>query len=343
LTEVFHASSKRIFKEYVMPERVIIDTDPGIDDALALLLALRSPELQIAAITTVSGNVPVETATRNVFTVLALQDSSELIPVARGASGPRKKSPVLATNVHGENGLGGIDRCLYEKGTSRYDPFSIAFSQREAVDEILYQLSTSPDPLTIIAVGPLTNIAAAIEKDRKTMATVKRVVLMGGAIDVPGNISPAAEFNIYVDPHAANIVFNAGLPLTVVGLDVTRQVKIRRNMVVKSLTSGRTPINSFVHDCTANLFAFTEEREGEASISLHDPLAVGVVIDPSFVSSEAMHIGIETKGEFTEGMTVADRRPVKPEWKKFANAEVCLRVDAPRFLKFFAERVLGGR
>lgn len=324
-----------------MPERVIIDTDAGIDDALALILALRSPELQIAAITTVSGNVPVDRATRNVFVVLGLQDFGACPPVARGASRPRKKAPVFATNVHGKDGLGRIDRCLNEMGLPRYAPHSGPLSQRQAVDEILLHLSVSSDPVTIIALGPLTNVAAAIEKDKKTMARAKRVVLMGGAIGVPGNISPVAEFNIFADPHAARIVFGANLPLTVVGLDVTRQVKLTRVMVAKALTSGSTSIKRFVHDCTKKLFSLGEKQSGEASFSLHDPLAVGVVIDPSFVCSETMAVAIETKGELTEGMTVADRRPLGHDWKKSPNAEVCLRIDAPRFLRFFCDRVLG--
>jgi len=209
------------------------------------------------------------------------------------------------------------------------------------VDEIVHQLAVTPGPITIIALGPLTNIAAAIEKDKERMATAKRIVLMGGAIGVPGNVTPVAEFNIYVDPHAAGIVFNSGIPLTVVGLDVTSQVKLTRNAIASAAASHHTAVSQFLSDCTEDLLTFAEERTGEPSLFLHDPLAVGVVIDPSLVTKKAMHIEIETNGEVTEGMTVADRRLLKSDWKKTPNAEVCVRVDAQRFVDFFLERLLG--
>jgi inosine-uridine nucleoside N-ribohydrolase len=326
-----------------MPERVIIDTDPGIDDALALLLALQSPELDIAAITTVSGNVPVETATRNVFTILSLLPGAVWPPVASGASKPRKKAPVFATALHGDDGLGGLDRYRNVDGNPRYASPNVTLSENDAVDEILYQLAIAPVPITVITLGPLTNIAAAIEKDREAMAKVKRVVLMGGAISVPGNITLNAEFNIFVDPHAASIVFHAGIPLTMVGLDVTRQVRLNKTTLALAVASGQTAVRQFLCDCTADLFAFAEKREGEASFPLHDPLAIGVVIDPSFVATEAMYVEIETKDEVTEGMTLANTRPLKPEWKKPPNAEVCTAVHASRFLSFFLARVLSQR
>jgi purine nucleosidase/pyrimidine-specific ribonucleoside hydrolase len=172
------------------------------------------------------------------------------------------------------------------------------------------------------------------------MKKIHRIVLMGGAIGVPGNITPVAEFNIYFDPHAASMVFNSGIPLTVVGLDVTRQVRLTKDRVKKALTLHQTTVNQFIYDCTEKLFVFAEENEGEESFPLHDPLAVGVAIDPSFVTTEAMHVEIETNGQFTEGMTVADQRPLKPLWKKPPNTDVSVNVDTSRFLSFFLERVL---
>ncbi len=323
-----------------MAERIIIDTDPGIDDALALLLALQSPELDIAAITTVSGNVPVETGTRNVFTVFSLLPSTVRPPVAIGASRPLKKDPILATHIHGEDGLGGLDRCLDAAGIRRYAPQGVTTSYRDGVDEILHQLSVTPKPTTIIALGPLTNVAAAIEKDKETMAATKQIVLMGGAINVSGNVTPVAEFNIYVDPYAAHIVFDSGIPLTVVGLDVTTQVGLTRDMIEGAVASHQTPISTFLRDCTGDLIAWAEEHYGEAVFFLHDPLAIGVVIDPSFVTTRPMHVEIETEGKITEGMTVSDRRLLKPEMKKPPNANVCVEVDDERFLGFFMERMM---
>jgi purine nucleosidase/pyrimidine-specific ribonucleoside hydrolase len=325
-----------------MVERIIIDTDPGIDDALAMLLALQSPEVNIAAITTVSGNVPVETGTRNVSRVFSLLPSAVRPPVASGAARPLQKHPVFATHIHGEDGLGSLDRCLDDAGNRRYAPQGVTTSGRDGVDEILHQLSVTPEPTSIIALGPLTNIAAAIEKDKETMAAVKQIILMGGAVNVAGNVTPVAEFNIYVDPHAACIVFASGIPLTVVGLDVTTQVGLTRNMIEKAVTSHQTPISYFLRDCTRDLITWAEEHYGEAVFFLHDPLAIGVVIDPSFVTTSPMHVEIETEGELTEGMTVADIRRLKPEHKKFPNANVCVEVDDERFLGFFMERLLGG-
>lgn len=323
-----------------MPERVIIDTDPGIDDALALLLALRSPELEVAAITTVSGNVPVAVATRNVFTVLSLLPSCPRPPVATGASRPLEKEPVFATSVHGDDGLGGLGRYHDASGRLRYSPPLATPSGRSATEEILSHLSVSePQVFTLIALGPLTNIAHAIKRERATMARLKRIVLMGGAVTVAGNITPVAEFNMYVDPLAASIVFEAGIPLTVVGLDVTRKVRLNRETMEREVAPCQTVVSQFLCDCTSDLFAISEQREAHASFSLHDPLAIGVVIDPSFVTWEPMHIEIERKGEVTEGMTVADRRPIQAAWKKPPNAEVCLDVNASRFLSFFLERL----
>jgi len=322
-----------------MSERVIIDTDPGIDDALALLLALRSSELDVLAITTVSGNVPVDVATKNVFTVLSLFPTSQRPTVAQGSAKPLQKRPVHAESVHGDDGLGDLHRCRDRSGRLRYVPLTVTPSQHGAVDEILYQIRSASEPCTVIALGPLTNIARAIERDRATMARLKRIVMMGGAVTVPGNITPAAEFNMFADPHAARAVFDAGIPLTVVGLDVTRKVRLTRETVDQAVAPCDTPISRFLCDCTARLFAFCEEREGVASFPLHDPLAVGVVIDPALVVCESMHIDVETRGDVTEGMTVADRRPIRASAKKTPNAEVCLDVNASRFLSLFLERL----
>lgn len=323
-----------------MSKRVIIDTDPGIDDALAIMLALNSPELQISAITTVSGNVPVETATRNVFRLMSLLPSSPRFPVARGASEPLQKKPVYATGFHGDDGLGGLDCLRDSSGSPRYPVSSMTLSSRNAVDEILYQLAAATQPITIIALGPLTNIAAAIKKDKAAMASARRIVLMGGAVGVAGNVTPAAEFNIFVDPHAAGIVFNAGIPITMVGLDVTYQVKLTTDDIDAATADLDTTAARFLIDCTRHPLASTAKRSGESRFFLHDPLAVGVVIDPSFVVTEAMPVDVETQGRITEGMTLADRRSIHPSLKKPSTADVCIGVDAPRFTDFFLKRVL---
>jgi len=164
---------------------------------------------------------------------------------------------------------------------------------------------------------------------------------MGGAIGVPGNITPVAEFNIYVDPLAASIVFNAGIPLTVVGLDVTHQVKLTAKDLAVAIDGPKTAISRFLVDCTKDLLASPSNPSKEQGLFLHDPLAVGVVINPTFVTTETMSIDIETRGDITEGMTVADRRAIHPSQKKPPNADISIKVDASKFIAFFLKRLLG--
>jgi purine nucleosidase/pyrimidine-specific ribonucleoside hydrolase len=323
-----------------MVQRVIIDTDPGIDDALALLLAFQSPELEVAAVTTVSGNVSIDDATRNVFTVFSLLPPSKRPPVARGAARPRLKAPAIAYGVHGKDGLGDLARYRDASGNVCYPAPPVEVTNRDAADEILYQLRGTEAPLTIIALGPLTNIAAAIERAPEIMAETEQIVAMGGAVGVPGNVTPAAEFNIHTDPHAAKIVFASGIPLTVVGLDVTRRVKLAREALAGTGANAGSAVGKFLKDCTEKAFIYGEKRSGAASITLHDPLAVGAVIDRSFLTTEPMHVQVEARGEVTEGMTLADRRPISPEWKSPPNAQVGVGVEADRFIAFFLERLL---
>jgi purine nucleosidase/pyrimidine-specific ribonucleoside hydrolase len=318
---------------------VIIDTDPGIDDALALLVALQSAELDIKAITTVSGNVPIEVATRNVLQILDLLPSCARPPVAQGSAKPLRKSAVFAHHVHGDDGLGNLDRLHDADGRLRYPEPEFVISKRSAVDEIFHQLSAASQPITIIALGPLTNIADAIKSGPQHMQAVERIVIMGGAIQAPGNITPVAEFNIFVDPHAADIVFKSGLELTVVGLDVTRQVFLTRDDIAGICAERDSAISRFVRDCTKAPLAYIEQRLGKSIIYLHDPLAVAVAIEPGLVMTEPMQIGIELEGKLTEGMTVADRRPLKTSLNPPPNAHVCIDVDAAGFLSFFRKRL----
>lgn len=319
---------------------VLIDTDPGIDDALALLLALLSPELQVLALTTVSGNVPVDTATRNVFTVLSLVPSATAVPVAEGARRPRCREPAYAPHIHGKDGLGDLETVRNGAGRRRYPPPDVNLSQRSADDEILHRIRRSPEPVTLIALGPLTNIADAVDKDPETLSRLERLVIMGGAVTVSGNITPAAEFNLFVDPEAARRVFESGLPITLVPLDVTQQVFLRREQLEPALSEPPTRIAQFVIDVTRRAFDLAERHQGRPEIFLHDPLAVGAVIDPTLVSTRPLHVEIETGGEITRGMTLADRRRIRDQLKKPPNTVVCEAVRPERFLSLFLERVL---
>src|SRR6266699_148813 len=210
--------------------RIILDTDPGIDDALALFLALSSPDVRLEAITTVGGNVNVDLTTYNALALLELADRKD-ITVARGSNRPIVRQPMYAEHVHGDNGLGGLQ--LPEPQIKAIDS--------HAVDVIIEKIMASPGEITLVPVGPLTNIALALRREPRIAQSVRGVVIMGGALRVPGNITPGAEFNIYVDPHAAQIVFHAGWPIRLVALDATMQAELQREQV-KSLTHNGSPV-----------------------------------------------------------------------------------------------------
>ncbi|MGH7419639.1 MAG: nucleoside hydrolase, partial [Candidatus Rokuibacteriota bacterium] len=251
--------------------RLLIDTDPGIDDALAILLALSSPGTSVEAVTTVAGNVPLDRATTNARRILAVAAPSLMPPVARGAEAPLKRALVTAGHVHGQDGLGNLERFVEPDGRPRYPEPSHEIEMRPAPEVILETVDRWGAELTIVALGPLTNLAAALALDGRRLARAGRVVVMGGAIAVPGNITPAAEFNFYVDPEAAALVLEAGLNLELISLDVTRRVVLAQTALTDRLR--RCPddrIARFILDFTLHGFAFGAEREG-GGIVLHDP------------------------------------------------------------------------
>lgn len=322
-----------------MPIRVIIDTDPGVDDALALLLGLLSPELQVEAITTVCGNVSVDMATRNVFRVLSLLAEKPWPPVARGADRPLKNELKTAAAVHGEDGLGNLERYQLPDSSPRYPDPEILPAPQGAIPLLFNLLDRFPGEISLIALGPLTNLAQAILRDPGRMQQVREIILMGGAMGVPGNVTPVAEFNIYTDPEAAQIVFRSGLPLTVVPLDVTRQVRLTRKAILEEIQPLGTRIGQFIVDSTAYSLELFERIEEIPAITLHDPLAVGVAVDPSLLNLKPLFVDVEIQGEMTRGMTVADLRPIAADLKAKPNARVARAVDGKRFLNLFRERL----
>ncbi len=324
------------------PKRVIIDTDPGVDDALALILALRSPEIRVEAVTTVSGNVAVEQATKNAIRVLDLIRPEPRPILGRGASRPLSKDPIAAHSVHGADGLGELDRFKNQDGSPMYPEVEMPQDLLNAIEVILDLVGRHPEEMTLIAIGPLTNVALALQADPVRMGRLRALVIMGGAIRVPGNITPVAEFNMYADPHAAQIVLDSGLPITLVPLDVTRQVRLPQHDVRVLAERVDDPVVRFVHHATAKAMVFYEQREGVASMALHDPLAVGVTIEPSLVETTSLRVEVETEGRFTEGMSVADLRPISGDLKQPPNLQVALEVDAARVLSMFKERLCPG-
>jgi inosine-uridine nucleoside N-ribohydrolase len=315
---------------------VLIDTDPGIDDALALFLAWGRPDLRVEAISTVAGNVPVDLATLNVFRILDVVRPAHRPRVARGAAAPLRRPLVTATHVHGEDGLGNLDRYRDPAGSPRYRSPRLALEMRDGADLILEAAERFAGDLMVIALGPLTNVALALERDPGRLRRIGRLVIMGGAVTVAGNVTPAAEFNFHVDPDAARAVLAGSLPIELVPLDVTRRVTLGRTDLEACLPAPRGPRGQFLEDVTGHGFAFGGAR-GDGGITLHDPLAVAVVADPSLVGLEPLYVQVETESELTRGLSVADRRPGVPEGRRPPNCRVALTVDVPRALALTLE------
>jgi purine nucleosidase/pyrimidine-specific ribonucleoside hydrolase len=328
-----------------MSRRVIIDTDGGVDDALAILLALRSPELLVEAVTTVHGVVPVDQATSNVLFLLDLLDiSNGLGPAGRpivssGAPAPPSRELVTAQAVHGADGLGELSRFTNPDGSPKYRPPPLPQGLRGAVETLRDILVRHPGDVTIITLGPLTNLAATLEAYPQALHHVHDIIIMGGALTVPGNVTPVAEFNIFVDPHAARAVLKSGLPITLVPLDVTERILLSCAAVESLSNVMAEPLAGFLGDATDIICRHTDDTRGTAGLFLHDPLAVGVAIDRAIVQTARLNIDVETDGLLTEGMTVADMRQIKAHLKNPPSVEAAIDVDAPRFLNLFRERL----
>ncbi len=323
-----------------VPRPVIIDTDPGTDDAMAILLALNSPELDVKAFTVVPGNVTAGQALINTLGLVTLAGRCD-IPVAAGAQRPLAQKLITAEFVHGEDGMGNIElpspACDVD---GRFGP-----------DLIIEMVHAMPGEITLIPIGPLTNIALAVLKDPSIVPLVKEVVVMGGSI-TEGNVTAVAEANIYNDPEAAQVVFHAGWKVTMVGLDVTHRTNFGAAHLERlSATSGRQ--NDFAKLVMRFLIDLSAQF-GADGTPMHDPLALGVAIDPSFVDTRHMRVDVETRGEFTRGMTVGNRyNAVEHNEERDGrlvmtgidrvepNVHVAVEVDAERFLSFFIERLAG--
>lgn len=322
-----------------VPTPIIIDTDPGVDDALAILLALRSPELQLVGLTTVAGNVSIEQATANLYRVLALSKPPAQLLIGQGAAAPIQRALETATHVHGPDGLGELDRFRVRDGRSRYPPVAVPPGLPRAIDVWRLALTRYAHSLTLITLGPLTNLALALESDPKLVRQFRSIICMAGAVAVPGNVTPAAEFNVYVDPHAARAVFHAELPVTLIPLDVTEQVTMTRDHIKRLTTNTADPVCRFLGDATGHALAFAEQVEGAARFPFHDPLAVAAVFDPSLVRCEPVYLDVETEGTATVGATIADRRARAAPHRRHPNVQVALRVNVKRALALFEARL----
>jgi purine nucleosidase len=321
-------------------KKIIIDTDPGSDDALALMLALNSPELDVRAITVVPGNVTAAMGLENALRMVSLANRCD-IPVAAGAQHPLFQKLITAEFWHGKNGLANVE----------LSPSKCKVDPRFGPDLIIELVHASPHEITLVPVGPLTNIALAVEKDPSIVPLVKEVILMGGSIS-GGNVNAAAEANIYNDPEAAQVVFQAGWPLTMVGLEVGDKAMLTPKYL-DELSKTHGPINDFIAAVLKYLVDLSA-KFGAAGTPMYDPSAVAVAIDATLVKTQSMHVDVETRGEFTRGETVGNRRGyiernvlrgdryvIEGADKVEPNAKVCVDVDADRFLRLFVDRIRG--
>lgn len=306
--------------------KIIIDTDPGQDDAAALMLAFASPdELEVLGLTAVAGNVPLTLTSRNVRIVCELCGRAD-VPVYEGASQPIARQLVTAEHVHGRTGLDGVE--LPEP--------TMAVQSQHAVDFIVETIMREPEgSITLCTLGALTNVALALQKEPAIAGRVRELVMMGGGFFEGGNITPAAEFNIYVDPDAAAAVFASGMPIAMMPLDVTHQVLTRKDRVAKIAALGTRPAQVLV-DWLAFFERFDEEKYGSDGGPLHDPTVIAYLLKPELFSGRHCNVEIETQSELTVGMTVVDWWRVSG---RKPNAMVMRDVDSDGFFELLTERV----
>ncbi|HEX4808993.1 MAG TPA: nucleoside hydrolase [Bryobacteraceae bacterium] len=312
-----------------MPRTFLIDTDTASDDAVALIMALRAPDVEVAAITTVAGNVAVEQATKNALYVAELCGSDA--PVFAGAAQPLLRKYTNAEWFHGKDGLG-------EQG---YPEPRRAAKAAHAVDAILAAIHANPD-ITLVTLGPLTNVAMALARDPEIARMVKRCVVMGGNPCTEGNVTPAAEYNIWVDPEAARMVLHAGLPIELVGWHLCRGDAALNPQDISAALNLSTPLAQFAIDCNRTAMEAYRVQTGEIGISLPDPVAMAIALDPTVCTSVSSHyVEVETASELTRGMTVVDRLGVsgnernRAVWEQIMNrglpARVCWTIDTMRW------------
>lgn len=305
---------------------VVLDCDPGHDDAVAILLAAAHPEIDLLAITTVAGNQTLEKCTRNVTRVCTLAGID--VPVAAGADRPLVREPRVAADIHGETGLDG----------PAFPEPTVEVLATSAVDLLRETLTAHPEPVTLVPTGPLTNVATLLDRHPDVRERIAEIVLMGGSTG-RGNSSPYAEFNIRVDPEAADVVFGSGVSVTMVGLNATHQALVTPDVVDRLRALG-TPVAG----ACAELMTFFADRYrqvfGFAGAPLHDPLAVARVIDPGIVGCVPAPVRVETTGVHTYGATVVDLHHVTGDAD---NAQIAVDVDVPRFFDLVVDAIASYR
>ena len=307
-----------------MPKRILLDTDPGIDDSLAILLALASPEISLEGMSIVHGNCSTRQGTINALSVMELAKASN-IPVHIGCELPLVQPSLLAPETHGNTGLG-------------YAKLPEPLSQpkvRKGSDFLIEKIMSSPGKMTLVCIGPLTNVALAIRQEPRIVEAVREVFIMGGAIRHEGNTTPLAEFNTFVDPHAAHIVFHSGMPITLTPLDVTYECVLQQDDVNRLLKID-SPITKFIADATRFYMEFHDEYQEIQGCAINDPLTLALTFMPELCDYQALYVDIDISGGISIGNTFADFYRMT---KKPANMKVALGVRARRFIELFLERI----
>jgi purine nucleosidase len=307
-----------------MPKRILFDTDPGIDDACAILLALASPEVSVEGLSVVHGNCSVEQATANALSVLELGNASH-IPVAKGCGLPLVQPSLLAPETHGETGLG-----YANLPAPRARPIG-----QHAIDFLIERILAAPGAITLVAIGPLTNVALAIRQEPRLVGAIQELIIMGGALRHEGNTTALAEFNTCVDPHAAHIVYHAGIPTTLAPLDVTYQCILTPGDVER-LRKRNSPVTQFIVEAARFYMEFHDEFQQIEGCVINDPLALALTFAPELCTYQELPVDVDLSGGISMGKTIAD---FYNYGKKPANMRVALGVQARDFIELFLERI----
>lgn len=304
-----------------MPKKIILDCDPGHDDAVAIMLAVASDEIDLLGITCVGGNATLENTKLNTLKICSLLNRKDIL-IYSGASKPLVYDLVTAEHVHGKSGLDNDG----EEIKVDEDHF---IQELNAVDYIINTCKTSEEKIYLCPTGPLTNIALSLKKDPSIKENIKEIVFMGGAALSLGNITPAAEFNIYVDPHAANIVLKSGIPITMMGLDVTHKVNVNKR-IIQSIKSNNNKASMFFADLMEFYSKFNNELYDTDESPLHDPCVIAYLIDNKLFYGKKVHVEVEENSELTRGDTVTDWWGVK---KLEPNCNVIVEANSEKFFE----------
>jgi len=307
-----------------MPKRILLDTDPGIDDSLAILLALASPEVSLDGVSIVHGNCSAEQGTINALSVLELAKAG-YIPVYKGCDLPLVQPSLLAPETHGETGLG------YAKLS---EPLNQARVEKGS-DYLIEKIMSEPGEFTLVCIGPLTNVALAIRQEPRIVEAVREVFIMGGALRHEGNTTPLAEFNTFADPHAAHIIFHSGMPITLTPLDVTYQCVLQQDDVNRLLKIN-SPITKFIADATRFYMEFHDEYQEIEGCVINDPLTMALTFMPELCDYQEVYVDVDLSGGVSMGKAFADFYNYH---KKPANMKVALGVRARDFIELFLERM----